>query len=67
MRWKHIVKAEFVQMNNSSFNKKFSLIALNMNTVYKVGKYKKYADNYFVYVWGKFGYGPNLPQLKWPN
>ena len=30
-------KAEFFQMNNSSFNKKFSLIGLNMNTLYKVG------------------------------
>ena len=28
------------------------------NTLYKIGDLK---------VWGKFGFGPNLPRLKWPN
>ena len=38
----------------------------DMNTLYKIGDLK-YNGKYFMYVLGKFGYGPNLPRLKWPN
>ena len=37
-----------------------------MNSLNKIGDLK-YNGKYFMKVWGKFGYGPNLPRLKWPN
>ena len=38
----------------------------DMTTLYKIGD-QKYNGKYFMKVWGKFGYGSNLPRLKWPN
>ena len=38
----------------------------DMNTLYKIGDLKYY-DNYFMYVWGKLSFGPNLPRLTWPT
>ena len=38
----------------------------DMNTLYNLGDLK-YNGKYFMYVWGKFGYVPNLPRLKWSN
>ena len=37
-----------------------------MNSLNKIGDLK-YNGKYFMKVWGKFGYGPNLPRLKLPN
>ena len=36
------------------------------NTLYKIGDLK-YNGKYFFKCVGKFGFGPNLPRLKWPN
>ena len=47
---KHAVKAEFVQMNNSPINNKFSLITLNINALYNVGTWHKIAVSVFC-VW----------------
>ena len=33
---------------------------------YKIGDLK-YSGKYYIQVYAKFGYGPNLPRLKWPN
>ena len=38
----------------------------DMNTLYKIGDLK-YNGKYVMLACGKFSYGPNLPQLKWPN
>ena len=54
-------------MNSSSFNKMFSSIALNMNTLYISGKCNEIGWQIVLYVWSKFGYGRNLPRRKMPN
>ena len=38
----------------------------DMNTLYKIGDLK-YNGKYFMYVWGKFSFGLNLPRLTWPT
>ena len=34
---------------------------------YKHSLQSGYVSQNTLYVWGKFGYGPNLPRRKWPN